>query len=213
MDNVKSGVYINAVGDDVDFNFYTSLSASNKINFVNSVVEIIVGDNYNSIIKDLIFDYMIIDVFTDVDVSYIKESTNTIDEIENLVDNTNIVEIVKMNVGNKIIDELKDAVDLGIEYRTGIHRNPIAESLSGLIDTFEQKIASVDLDSMMEIAQSISGISGELAPEKMLEAYANTDMYKNQWKKLEEDKLKNADADTQDNAENPVQFSVLSPLV
>ena len=37
----------------------------------------------------------------------------------------------------------------------------------------------IRLDSMMEFAQKMNGISGEFTPEKMLEAYANVDSFKN----------------------------------
>ena len=41
--------------------------------FVNSVVDTLIDDDsYNSIIKDLIFDFNIIRVFTDIDTSFIN---------------------------------------------------------------------------------------------------------------------------------------------
>ena len=177
--DIKTGVY-NRNGEDFAFDFKTSLSAIDKVYFVNSVTESLIDDNYNYVLKDLIFDFYIVEVFCiDFDTSDILKSESPIENIENLFDETNIVDIIKANVDADVISELRDAVDLNIEYRTGIHSNPIAESLSSLLDTIESKIEGVDIDSMMELAQKMNGISGELTPEKMLEAYANVDSFKN----------------------------------
>ena len=76
MKNIMMGVYTH---NDVDynFNFATDISAYNKLVFVNSVVETIVSDdNYNSIVRDLIFDFNIVKVFTDVDTSFVNSILN-----------------------------------------------------------------------------------------------------------------------------------------
>ena len=178
---IKAGMYTRN-GEDVPFNFYTSLSAYNKVRFVDSVVSAIVTDDgYNYVIKDMLFDFWVVNFFTDVDVSEVAEAENNIDAIENFLDDTNIVDIVKMNVVPGIIDELEKAVEFNIEYKTGIHINPISSSLSSLLDTIEGKVENIDFDSMMEIAEAMSGISGELTADKMLDAYAKTDIFKKNW--------------------------------
>lgn len=190
-DYVKSGVYMRN-GKDFSFNFKTSLRASEKAYFVNAVSELLIDDNYNSILRDLIFDFFIIDVFTNVDTSWAYaneedenevEKIDIIGEMEDLVYETNIVEIVMTNAEIGLIDELRNALDLNIEYRTGIHRNMIEESLSGLINTFERKIADIDFESIMEMSQILGDISDELTADKILEAYAKSDMYRSKNKK------------------------------
>ena len=133
-ENTKSGVYTYK-GNDIDFSFKTSLNAINKIKFVNSVTETLVDDNYNYIVKDMIFDFFIIDIFTDIDIFFVgdEDDFDLINMMEDFLDETNVVEIVKMNAEVGLINELKEAVDYNIEYRTGIHRNVFAESLSSLI--------------------------------------------------------------------------------
>lgn len=180
---VKTGVYIKN-GEENKFNFYASLSAVDKIKFVNTVTGTLVGDNYYSFIKDMIFDIAIIHIFTDVDVSDIMSSKNAINEIENYLNETNIVEIIKANVDSGVIEELIKAVDDNIEYRTGIHKNPIAESLSHLLDTIDKKVSGIDTEKMMEMAQVISGMSGELTADKMLEAYSKSDLFKQNYEKI-----------------------------
>lgn len=185
---IKAGVYTRN-GEDVPFNFYTSLSAYNKVRFVDSVVSAIVTDDgYNYVIKDMLFDFWVVNFFTDVDVSKIAEAENNIDAIEDFFDENNIVDIVKINIVPGIIDELEKAVEFNIEYKTGIHINPISSSLSSLLDTIERKVENIDLDSMMDIAEAMSGISGELTADKMLDAYAKTDIFKKNWENAAADK-------------------------
>lgn len=178
---IRSGVYTYN-GEEHSFNFYTFLNAYNRMLFVNSVTDLLVGDNYNSVIRDLVFDYNVISVFTDVDTSKVTDENNatqdTLSAMEELVYETNIVEIVKKNVIIGVIDELNKAVDDNIEYRTGIHENPIADSLSHLLNTIDGKISGIDTESMMKMAQVISNMSGELTADKMLDAYSKSDIFK-----------------------------------
>lgn len=191
--NTRSGVYTYN-GEEYTFNFYTFLDSYKKMLFVNSVTGLLVGDNYNSVIRDLAFDYNVISIFTDVDISKVTDENNAIQDtlsaMEELVYETNIVEIVKANAVVGIIDELNKAVDDNIEYRTGIHNNPIAESLSNLLNTIESKVSDIDTDNMMKMAQAISGMSGELTVDKMLEAYSKSDIFKEKYKDLAASKKK-----------------------
>nr|DAH97580.1 MAG TPA: hypothetical protein [Caudoviricetes sp.] len=185
---IKTGTY-NRNGESVPFEFSTSLSASNKLNFVNSVVKVVVDDDdYNYVIENMIFDFYIVNYFTNIDVSEITESPNNIDMIEDFLNETDIVNIIKMNAVPGIINELEKAVSLNIEYKTGIHINPISSSLSSLLDTIEQKVDSIDFEEMMGIAGSIASISDELTADKLLDAYAKTDIFKKNWENAESDK-------------------------
>ena len=187
MKNMMTGSYVYNE-DTTNFDFYTSLNAINKIKFVNSVTDIVVGENYNYIIKDLFFNYMIIKIFTTVDTSKIDEATDSINMIEEFLEETNIVDIVKANVEYGLIEELKRAVDLNIEYHTGIHTNPLNQALTSLVNTLEKKIDEVDLNSAMEMAKKFSGMTGELTPESVMKAYMETDIYKKNLVDLEESK-------------------------
>ena len=177
--NVKTGVCMRN-GVEESFNFYTNLRMVDKLQFVNTVVGCVVGDNYDAIIKDMMFDFTIISDFTDFDISDIMNPDNkdSINMIEDLLDETNIVDIVKANAEEGLIDELYKAVELGIEYRTGIHKNPLIESLSNLLNVVENKVSAIDTDSMNEMANVINGISGEFTPDKFIEAYSKSDLYK-----------------------------------
>ena len=185
--NVKMGVYTRN-GESVSFNFYTNLRAVDKMRFVNTVTGYVVGDNYNSVIRDMMFDFAIIDVFTDVDIAEIATSNDAINMIEDLLNETNIAAIVKANAENDLIAELEKAVDDNIEYLTGVRKNPVADGISSLLKIVETKLAGIDVDSFMQMAQTISGMSGEMTFEKMLEAYSKSDMFKERYAQLVADK-------------------------
>lgn len=178
-------------GEDVSINFYTSLDAYRKAQFVASVSDMLVGDNYNYVIKDLAFDFCIIALFTDIDTSDVQNADNGITAMEEFVDTYSlVVDIVVENAEDGLIDELSRAVDLNVEYRTGIHIDPISSSLANLIDNLDRKFSEFDLNSMIDIAKSMSDISGELTAEKMLDAYAKTDIFKKNWETAATDKTK-----------------------
>lgn len=176
--NVKTGAYTYK-NESIPFNFYTELRAVDKIKFINAVCDTLIDTNYYSVIRDLVFDFQIVNVFTDVVVPELQDSPSPISIIEKFLDDTNIVEIVKANVDKKLIAELEKAVDENIEYRTGIHKNTLEDALTSLLHTVEQKINDVDTEGMMEMAMKLNSISDELTPERMLQAYSETDMFKN----------------------------------
>lgn len=186
-----TGTYIKG-NESFNFDFYTDLTAANKIKFVNSIVNILVDENYNSIIKDLIFDFYIIDVFTTVDIEELKQSSFFVDDVEKFLEETNIVDVVKANVKIGLIEELEKAVNLAIEYRTGIHENPLNEALTSLVNTLEKKLNTVDLNSMMEMANLFSSMSEEFTPENVVKAYMNTDTHKKYVAELEDSKEQKA---------------------
>lgn len=176
--NIKTGAYTYK-NESIPFNFYTELRAVDKIKFINAVCDTLIDTNYYSVIRDLVFDFQIVNVFTDVVVPELQDSPSPISIIEEFLDDTNIVEIVKANVDKKLIAELEKAVDENIEYRTGIHKNTLEDALTSLLHTVEQKINDVDTEGMMEMAMKLNSISDELTPERILQAYSETDMFKN----------------------------------
>lgn len=190
--NVKTGAYTYK-NESIPFNFYTELRAVDKIKFINAVCDTLIDTNYYSVIRDLVFDFQIVNVFTDVVVPELQDSPSPISIIEEFLDDTNIVEIVKANVDKKLIAELEKAVDENIEYRTGIHKNTLEDVLTSLLHTVEQKINDVDTEGMMEMAMKLNSISDELTPERMLQAYSETDMFKNRIYEKEQ-KRQNHDA-------------------
>lgn len=176
MKNIMIGTYVH--NDEIlNFEFVTNLTASEKITFVNSTVDTIVSDNYNSLIRDIMFDHMIIQLFTNVGKFYFIDADDKIDAIEQFLKETNIVDIVVANMDIGLLEQLNRAVDKAIEYRTGIHPSPLDEALASLLSTLEKKVNEIDLGSAMEMAQKFAGMTGELTPESLVNAYMNSDVH------------------------------------
>ena len=91
------GTYIR--GEEThNFNFGTDLSVADKQRFVNSVVSLVVDDEnkrYNSILRDLIFNFYVVDMLTDVDTTELKESSFFVNDVEWFLEETNIEEHIK----------------------------------------------------------------------------------------------------------------------
>lgn len=188
MKNVKMGAYIR--GEDIiDFNFGTDLSIADKLKFVNSVVDLLVDDkHYNSVIRDLIFNFYVVDIMTDVDIAELKRSSRFVDEVEKFLEETNIVDIVKANTSPTLFDELNNAVNKSIEYLTGVHLSPLNEALASLVSTIEKKISEYDMDSMMNMAQKFVGMTGDFTVNNVVNAYMNSDLHKKNLEEIAESK-------------------------
>ena len=190
MNEMKTGTYF--YNDETyNFNFRTDLSVAEKLRFVNSVVDLVVDETrYNSVIRDLIFDFYIVDIMTDVNTEELKDSLSFLNDVEDFLLSTNIIEIVKANAFPTLFDELNDAVNKSIAYRTGIHPSPLSNALSSLLSTLEKKINEVALDSMMVMAQKLAGMTGEFTPDSIVNAYMNSDMHKKNLAEIAEAKAK-----------------------
>lgn len=194
MKEIKTGVF-DYNEESYNFEFKTSLSAYEKMVFVKTVVDNLVDDNgYDAIIKDLVFDFTIIDMFTNIDTSFVNmqdddgNDVNPIIIIEHFLNKTNVVDIVKENMEDGLLDKLIDAVDLDIQYLTGINTNPINKSIANLISTLEKKANDIDLGSAMDMVQKFVGMTEELTPESVMNAYINSITHKNNLAEIEEAK-------------------------
>ena len=191
--NTKTGTYFYN-DESYNFNFFTSLSMGKKITFVNTVADTVVDDNYNSILRNTMFDFMLVKIFTDIDTSFLKVEDEygniitDIDLVEHFLDKTNIVGIVKANMEFGLLEELNEAVDKAIEYRTGIHPSPIADALSSLLSTLERKIEEIDLGSAMSMAQKFAGMGDEFNLDNLVKAYMDSDTHKKNLDEITESK-------------------------
>lgn len=196
MKNIKTGTYINYTNNEViNFNFATDLSAYRKMMFVGYVVNSLVDDDhYDSIVRDLIFDFGLVSILTDIDTSFINQKDdkdnpiNPIIFIEKFLEETNVVDVVKANMVEGLLEQLNKAVDKSIEYRTGIHPSPLNDALASLVNTLEKKINEFDMGSAMEMAQKFAGITGDLTVDNIVNAYMNSDLHKKNLKEIAKSK-------------------------
>lgn len=177
-DKIINDTYISN-GEEIEFNYYTSPSMSKKLSFVKSVVDTVCGDDYYyPMIKDMTFDFCLIEFFSDIVVA--DNNEDTIDYVEEFLANNNAATVMKLGMDFDVVQELYENVDKMIEYKTGIHPSPIADAISKVLDTLEQKFAGIDVDAMTGMANVFGKLQGDITPEKMLEAYAKSDIFKKQ---------------------------------
>ena len=169
--NVSNGV-------DIEFNYYYDIPMSHKIAFVDSVVNPVVGDDYYyPMLKDIMFDFRMVQFFTDIDTDVV-DGDDVIDQIVKFLENTNAADVVKVSVNFDVVQELYDAVDKAIEYKTGIHPSPIADGIASILKMAEDKLSSIDIESANAMAKVFGNMQGNITPDKMLDAYANSDVFK-----------------------------------
>lgn len=195
MKNIKTGTYIYD-GESRNFEFATDLSAYKKMIFVRYVVNSVINDDhYDLIVKPLIFDFGLVSIMTDIDTSFINKrddegnSINPIIFIEQFLEETSVIDVIKANMRDGLLEELNDAVNKAIEYRTGIHPSPLNDALASLVSTLEKKVNEYDMGSMMEMAQKFVGMTGELTPESVVNAYINSNMHKQNLEEIAESKV------------------------
>lgn len=179
MKNTDTTVYIRN-GEELDMTYSTDIPMSMKMSFVDTVVNDIVGDGYYyPMLKDMMFDFRLIQFFSDVDID-ISDEGEVINKIEDFLSETDAADVLKVNINLDVLFELVDFVDKGIEYKTGIHPSPIADSIASLLNVIEKKFSEFDMDSMTGMAKTFAKLQGDITPEKMLEAYAKSDVFKKQ---------------------------------
>jgi len=192
---MKNGVYV-FDGVEKEYNYITDMTALTKARFVTMVSQLLIGEDYLSILRNLVFDFILIKLMTDVDVSYITDPENAdcISMMEEFVLGSGIAETLKTDMREGLLDELNKAVDDNIEYRTGIHKSPIADAVANLVKTLEKQVQNIDAGKIMGIAEALSKISGEFTPEKVNEAYFNSPMFKQRQAELLAERGKRDDA-------------------
>ena len=201
MNEMKIGAY-SYNGESCNFEFRTDISAHNKAIFVRTVVDTIVDDTgYDSVLRDIIFDYVTVSMFTNIDTSFLNtvdaqgNTITDIDLLENFLLSTNIVEIVKENAFPTLFGELNDAVDKSIAYRTGIHPSPLSDAIASLLSTIEKKIDGIDLESMTKMAEKFAGMKDELSMKNLVKEYMDSDVHKQNFAEIMKAKTEKNKAD------------------
>ena len=183
MDLIYSSKYYDSkLEKEIDFKYRTELTLQQKVSFVNFVLEVIFDDDYCfSIIKNEVFDIALIYMFTDV-LKYEEDFTFSLNNIEEMLNTTNVIEILKKEIDNDLIKDLNEVIDINIAYKTGINVNSISTSFSSLLKTIENKVSDFDVDEFSNTLKKFGDITNGMSPDKIMELYTKTDAYKKNYK-------------------------------
>lgn len=179
--NVETAPYMRN-GEELEMIYRSDVPMSAKVAFVDSVVSIVIGDDYYyPMLKDMMFDFRLIQFFSNVEHGISDDDDdNAINSIESFLSETNAADVLKINIDLDVLFELTDAVNKAIEYKSGIHPSPIADGIASLLSVVEKKFSEFDMESMTGMAKTFAKLQGDITPDKMLEAYAKSDIFKKQ---------------------------------
>lgn len=178
----NSKYYDSKLEKEIDFKYRTELTLQQKVSFVNFILEVIFDDDYCfSIIKNEVFDIALIYMFTDV-LKYDEDFTVSLNNIEEMLNTTNVIEILKKEIDNDLIKDLNEVIDMNIAYKTGVNVNSISTSFSSLLRTIENKVSDYDVDEFSNTLKKFADITNGMSPDKIMELYTKTDAYKKNYK-------------------------------
>ena len=183
MDLIYSSKYYDSkLEKEIDFKYRTELTLQQKVSFVNFVLGVIFDDDYCfSIIKNEVFDIALIYMFTDV-LQYEEDFTFSLNNIEEMLNTTNVIEILKKEIDNDLIKDLNEVIDINIAYKTGVNVNSISTSFSSLLKTIENKVSDFDVDEFSNTLKKFGDITNGMSPDRIIELYTKTDAYKKNYK-------------------------------
>ena len=178
----NSKYYDSKLEKEIDFKYRTELTLQQKVSFVNFVLGVIFDDDYCfSIIKNEVFDIALIYMFTDV-FKYDEDFTFSLNNIDEMLNTTNVIEILKKEIDNDLINDLNEVIDINIAYKTGVNVNSISTSFSSLLKTIENKVSDFDVDEFSNTLKKFGDITNGMSPDKIIELYTKTDAYKKNYK-------------------------------
>ena len=178
----NSKYYDSKLEKEIDFKYRTELTLQQKVSFVNFVLGVIFDDDYCfSIIKNEVFNIALIYMFTDV-FQYDEDFTFSLNNIDEMLNTTNVIEILKKEIDNDLIKDLNEVIDINIAYKTGVNVNSISTSFSSLLKTIENKVSDFDVDEFSNTLKKFGDITNGMSPDKIIELYTKTDAYKKNYK-------------------------------
>ena len=178
----NSKYYDSKLEKEIDFKYRTELTLQQKVSFANFVLGVIFDDDYCfSIIKNEVFDIALIYMFTDV-LQYDEDFTFSLNNIDEMLNTTNVIDILKKEIDNDLIKDLNEVIDINIAYKTGVNVNSISTSFSSLLKTIENKVSDFDVDEFSNTLKKFGDITNGISPDKIMELYTKTDAYKKNYK-------------------------------
>lgn len=201
-EKIYRATYVNpSDGEKREYSYWTDISALNKSMLVRTVVELVVNDGfYDGLLRDVFFKQAIIAAFTDVEMGVPDENstskmidTSTIEKVESFVEQSGIAETVMANMKPGVLSSIIKSIDENIEYKTGVQQHGLEKSLTELIERLTEKVNAMDVGSLNDVLGKVAAMQGDFTPEKVLDAYMSTDMFKENAAKRVEISKKNAE--------------------
>lgn len=179
----KGKYYDNKLEKEIDFEYCVELTIQEKVDFINNVLQVLFqNDYYYSILKQNIFDFMLINFFTKI-ISDEEEFVMTLSNIDDFLHNTNVLDTLYNEIDTNLLKELYDTININIEYKTGIHEDEVSIAFSSLLNSIEEKVNEFDIKGLAKTLKKFGDVTDGMKPEKIMDLYTKTDTYKKNYKK------------------------------
>lgn len=146
--------YTNFDGKKVDFTYVTTLSLSQKANYVMEVAGMVVSSTigYAYVLREAIFNYCLIKYFTDIELFESPDDFN-LDLVDSFctTNKDSVIETIKKNVDDGLILELEKACDEAIEFRKS-HFSDYREEVSDLLAVVREYVVKPDYMNELLVA-------------------------------------------------------------
>lgn len=169
--------------NEYEYTYKTDLSLKEKAEFVVLVTNKVVSEHYNKTMYNFVFDLELILMFADIDIEKtvlgVYENADDweyIFALQRFMTKTTVLSEIKDGIRPGLLDELKEAVDCNIEYKTGIQLNRVEDAIMGLIDLLSEKVKSlvIDSDSAKKIVELFPRFVKNTSSQEIINAIASS---------------------------------------
>lgn len=164
-----------------DVKYTDTLTTFEKLQFINNTVSWVVGEDYRPILKRFAYRYNLC-LLSNVDFNQFvsaDENGNNIAELIEFIDSTDLPDMIEAELDTAVVNELKENIDLDIEYRTGIHRDSISSAVSDLINKFSKKMDEVLTPDALDALTKIASMT-DPEPKEMVNAFIDNNEHHEQ---------------------------------
>lgn len=159
---------------EIKYKIKSYVNMSDRIKIIKNTTRLcLIDDDYFSCLKDIAFDIALINVLTDIDLGDMS-----IDDTENFIKNTNVIDSIKSAIGENFIEKLKQETSYNIEYKTGIHEDSVSKSISNFFKILNEKIHfdQVKADTILEKLNTLN--LENLDINAIVDAYVKSEEFK-----------------------------------
>lgn len=160
--------------EEIKYKIKSYVNMSDRIKIIKNTIRLcLIDDDYFSCLKDIAFDIALINVLTDIDLGDMS-----IDDTENFIKNTNVIDSIKNAIGENFIEKLKQETSYNIEYKTGIHEDSVSKSISNFFKILNEKIHfdQVKADTILEKLNTLN--LENLDINAIVDAYVKSEEFK-----------------------------------
>lgn len=190
---VNSEYYDFTKQESVAFNYVKNPNRSELQEYVDAVVNVLVADgHYHPLMRNIVADFLLIYIFSDIDVHDILESNDA--AMEEYVNSNTIAAVIKDGFGTDLTNEIMEAIDDGIAYKVGFYKNPVSVEFAKLINKINNFATQINVDDMEKFIKNVNSIEDNLTADKIVNAYATSEEVATLYKEADKRREKQNDA-------------------